>query len=274
MQPRYQDMNARFLWLLRGFGIRRVDKSSEKCYAIVKLLTIERMVYMNTELAERLKAYREKAGLTVEQLADKLEIRPDTVAEWECGASSPDAEMLVKLSRIYEVPVDWLLKNQPTEAHEKRVDIGLNGIHVVDPDENNEVHVGFRGIHVKDGHGKQVDISKNGVFVNGEKKNFCSDPSWAIWPIACSVSVIVYLILGFCFNLWHPGWLIFLLVPFVSGIVDSIRHRNPSEFPYPIIVAFAYLTLGFLFDMWHPWWILFLTIPVYYSILSLFKHRR
>lgn len=229
---------------------------------------------MDAELAERLKTYREKAGLTIEQLAAKLEINEETVAEWECGSSSPDAEMLVKLSSIYEVPVDWLLKNQPTEAHEKHIEVGLHGIHVVDPDKNTEVHVAFSGIHVKDENGKQVSVDKNGVFIDGKKKNLADDLEWAIGPIVSIVSVIVYLILGFCFNLWHPGWLIFLLVPFVSGTVEAIRHRDPSKFLYPVLIVFVYLSLGFFFNLWHPWWILFLTIPVYYSILRLIKHRR
>ena len=27
-------------------------------------------------------------------------------------------------------------------------------------------------------------------------------------------ATVIYLILGFFFHLWHPGWLIFLFIPF------------------------------------------------------------
>ena len=29
---------------------------------------------------------------------------------------------------------------------------------------------------------------------------------------------IIYLLLGFCCNLWHPGWLIFLAVPLLNEL--------------------------------------------------------
>ena len=72
------------------------------------------------------------------------------------------------------------------------------------------------------------------------------------------VSLIIFLILGFCFGLWHPGWTAFLLVPLVPIIlgVKKIKHV------YPFICGIAYLLMGFFANLWHPGWIIFLTIPI------------
>ena len=40
------------------------------------------------------------------------------------------------------------------------------------------------------------------------------------YPILC---VIFYLAIGFDYNLWHPGWLLFLTIPVYYIIVNNIR---------------------------------------------------
>lgn len=77
----------------------------------------------------------------------------------------------------------------------------------------------------------------------------------AATPMIC---LIVFLLLGFCFGLWHPGWLVFLLIPIVSVFLGTEK----IIVTYPMVCAFIYLLLGVLFGLWHPGWIIFLTIPV------------
>lgn len=86
---------------------------------------------------------------------------------------------------------------------------------------------------------------------------------WEFFPCA-SFCVLLYLCLGCIWNLWHPGWLVFLIVPIVVGILkDGLR-----GFPYPVFVLAVYLLIGFVWHLWHPGWLIFLTIPIYYTILS------
>lgn len=72
------------------------------------------------------------------------------------------------------------------------------------------------------------------------------------------ISLIIFLLLGFCFGLWHPGWLVFLLIPFMPILLGFKKLSNI----YPTIAVVIYLVLGFGFHAWHPGWIIFLTIPV------------
>ena len=59
--------------------------------------------------SENLKTLRKNKGITQEELAVRLNVVRQTVSKWERGQSVPDAEMLVKLAEIFEVPVSQLL---------------------------------------------------------------------------------------------------------------------------------------------------------------------
>lgn len=52
-------------------------------------------------LAAKLKEYRQKAGLTIYEVGDKIGKSGKTVSAWEAGRGQPDAEMFVKLYYLY-----------------------------------------------------------------------------------------------------------------------------------------------------------------------------
>jgi len=60
-------------------------------------------------LNENIKAIRKAKGLTQEELAIKLNVTRQTVSKWEKGLSVPDAEMLMSISEVFEIPVSTLL---------------------------------------------------------------------------------------------------------------------------------------------------------------------
>ena len=47
-----------------------------------------------TDLSERLRQLRKNAGLSQEQLAEKLDISRQSVSKWESGASIPDMDKI------------------------------------------------------------------------------------------------------------------------------------------------------------------------------------
>jgi len=68
----------------------------------------------------------------------------------------------------------------------------------------------------------------------------------------------LYLVLGFCFHLWHPGWLLFLTIP-----IYYMRPKNMlQKLSNPVTITLIYLVLGFYFNLWHPGWLVFLAIPI------------
>ncbi len=62
------------------------------------------------EIGKKLKAARAKFGLTQEQAAEKLYVTRQTVSNWENEKSYPDIVSIVKISELYGVSLDELLK--------------------------------------------------------------------------------------------------------------------------------------------------------------------
>lgn len=76
-------------------------------YAIITLQNEVPEVCMN--IGQRIRTDRIRLGKTQEELALELNISPQAVSRWECGASLPDIMMLPKLSKILHVSTDVLL---------------------------------------------------------------------------------------------------------------------------------------------------------------------
>ena len=60
------------------------------------------------ELGKKIKQLRFKAGLTQEQLADKLGIGPQAVSKWENDVAMPDITLLPLLAEVFGVTIDDL----------------------------------------------------------------------------------------------------------------------------------------------------------------------
>lgn len=76
------------------------------------------------------------------------------------------------------------------------------------------------------------------------------------------ISTIIFFILGFGFELWHPGWMVFLLIP-ITGLF-SVKHHKAKVFfvsAMPFISVLIFLSVGLSTDIWHPTWLVFFLIP-------------
>lgn len=60
-------------------------------------------------LAEKIRRMRERAGLTQEQLAEKLGVSRQVVTKWENGSGMPKIENLKALADYFHVTVDELI---------------------------------------------------------------------------------------------------------------------------------------------------------------------
>ena len=248
---------------------------------------------MNIDIANRLYEYRRKHNLSQEQLAEQIGVSRQAVSKWERAESSPDTDNLIELAKLYGCTLDELLytdeptRRDPTEEKSSGdyVNIGLGGIHIKDGSE--EVHISLKhGIHVTDGD-EEVHVSlRDGVKVkvNGEVE-YDSD-EWAEnvrkrWylhiPIG-TLAAIAYVCMGVLWNLWHPGWMIFLGVPVAYGIIEMFfakGARNKLEtFPIWWLASLAFFCLGFWWGLFHPGWLVWLGAAGYESLIKLVPRKK
>lgn len=62
------------------------------------------------EFARNLFSLRMERKLSVEDLATRLGVTPEQVCEWECARTSPTVEQMLRLSRVYGVGLEEIVR--------------------------------------------------------------------------------------------------------------------------------------------------------------------
>lgn len=78
-------------------------------------------------LGEKLKTLRKQAGLSQEQLAEKLSLSRATIAKWEGDFGVPDIRNLRALSQLLGVPLQALLDDAPIPSQDRQFAHGTSG---------------------------------------------------------------------------------------------------------------------------------------------------
>lgn len=291
---------------------------------------------MDLAMAQRLVDRRKAAGLSQEALAAQLGVSRQAVSKWERSESSPDTDNLIALAALYGVSLDELLYGEAAsdadgsedsstetvdEAKEAEdsaehadcgdkplVDISLaRGIHVIDPNKGEEVHVGWNGIHVtNERKGEEVHVGPDGVHVDtleddghsvhtdddgtvtidGETfsswkeahdkldhhgKHFHTKVgrTWNKFPFPALVA-LAYLVLGIVYGTWAAGLFLVFLVPAYYAIGDFIDRRHLSkliECIYPSAAIAWFLYMWLCLGQPHPAWAILITIPVIKALM-------
>ena len=173
-------------------------------------------------LAEKLKSMRKQAGLSQEQLAEKLGVSRQAVTKWETDAGIPDIENVMAISALFDISMDELLSNE--KGAKKPTDYLFESITEYDIDEPKRFDMKFGGakkfvlsgcesekIHIRlvsntlstlqndfkvkiDDIRKRIDVDvnrRNGVSEATAKEDvsiFVQIPSPYIWKIECAVN--------------------------------------------------------------------------------------
>ncbi len=61
------------------------------------------------DIGQTIRLLREKHGFKQINLANALQVSPQAVSKWERGANLPDIDQLLKISKLFNVSVDYLL---------------------------------------------------------------------------------------------------------------------------------------------------------------------
>lgn len=64
---------------------------------------------MSESIRISLKAARVNAGLTMEDVCKCLKVSKNTILNWEKGYTLPDADKAVKLSELYNLPLENII---------------------------------------------------------------------------------------------------------------------------------------------------------------------
>lgn len=106
---------------------------------------------MNEEFGEKLKALREKEGMSQTELAERLNVSRQAVYKWESNKGYPDIENLIQISDIFNVTIDELIRKDKILRNKISIDDDDNFEQFSDPGFYIGIVIGFIGLLVFDG---------------------------------------------------------------------------------------------------------------------------
>ena len=192
---------------------------------------------MSLMLGTKLADLRKRHGYSQEALADKMGVSRQAVSKWERGESTPDTDTLIELAQLYNVSLDELagIARKNTDEAEKKEE--------------------SKSAPAEDNDGKKQALYP------GLSSKLLKFP----FPI---VITAVYIFLGFTIHIWHPTWLLFLLIPAYYHFAIGARAKTKKGFMLGIPVFEAalvvFLELGLFLHAWSWAWILFIAALCYY----------
>lgn len=231
---------------------------------------------MENLLPERLSEERKKHGLSQETLAEKMQLSRQAISKWERGESSPDTENLITLSKIYGVSIDELLghdlyKSSTALSTEEDVLNAENDIEKpVISDEVKSAEQDEKSNDEKTQKQKKKILSPKKEKTKKEKEPILYPRVHSVLlkiPVAVAVPV-VFVVLGMLKGLWHPYWLMMLIIPVYYLVCFAFKARSIKSLflrmPIWLVTVAIFLYIGFCFSLWKYAWLIFLVNLIYY----------
>ena len=82
------------------------------------------------QLGNNIQILRKKKGLSQEKLAEKINVTRQTISNWELGATAPNPEQLILLSRELDISIDELVGNDTTSSNSLCEDKSIKDIYI------------------------------------------------------------------------------------------------------------------------------------------------
>ena len=83
---------------------------------------------MKNTFAANVKNLRKEIGLTQTELSEKIFVNKSMISAYEKGKRMPSLDVLIQLSSIFNVSIDYLLGIQRESTDDKKTTIDISGL--------------------------------------------------------------------------------------------------------------------------------------------------
>ena len=135
---------------------------------------------------------RKKQGITQEELAERMYVSRQTISRWETDSVYPDVETVIKLCEILESDMETLVRGDATAEKEPEL----------------EQEYGYETQEMK------YDPKRH--YVDWDELNA------GICALSFIIAIAAYLFMGFGYNLWHPGWWVFIAATVLCAVSSIV----------------------------------------------------
>lgn len=224
---------------------------------------------------------RKEAGLSQEELADKLAVSRQAVSKWERGEALPDTDNLIRLARLYNVSIDEIVGYAPekeTSADENKAAGGA------DEAKETDNASGANDAKETDNASGADDANDDGNADGEDDEYFTQDGETKKYYSKTKGGKHI------CFETDGKQKRII-----ISGDDDDDDDddndddddMDSDDYPrrrtrlcdvldgvYTILCVAAFFVWGAVFNGWEIAWTLFITIPIFTSIVACVRKKR
>lgn len=83
---------------------------------------------MKNTFAANVKNLRKEIGITQTELAEKIFVNKSMISAYEKGKRMPSLDVLIQLSSIFNVSIDYLLGIQRNDINDKETSLDISGL--------------------------------------------------------------------------------------------------------------------------------------------------
>ena len=211
------------------------------------------------QLGKRITTLRKNRNLSQEALAEQVGVSRQAISKWERDEALPDIYNLTTLAEIFGLTLDELLKGSDEAGASKKpmllaLELKLQAekyimagiamlilgafVFIIEPLSHQIqiiicVFMALGGILIiiKAGfmferfymlNKQALEASEESGVTRGKRNKKRQDALATIAALSCTLA---FLYLGFFKGMWHPGWMVYLLIPIVLAIGDLIASR-------------------------------------------------
>ena len=212
------------------------------------------------QLGERITTLRKNRNLSQEALAEQVGVSRQAISKWERDEALPDIYNLTTLAEIFGITLDELIKGSDEAGASKKpvlaalelklraekyimagiaililgalvfiieplsvqiqtiicVLMALGGILII-------IKAGFMLERFYMLNNQALEASEKSGVTRGRRNKKRRDAVTTIASLSCTLA---FLYLGFFKGMWHPGWMVYLLIPIAIAIEDLISSRQ------------------------------------------------
>ena len=188
---------------------------------------------------EKIQKLRKEAGLSQEELSYQLGVSRQAISKWERDNGYPETEKIVRMSKLFNVSLDYLLNEEDTEKTEISPD--EKGIYV-----SREMANGFL-LYQKWKH-LRIAIAV-GIMVGSLSLSFMwSDSSMLLFMLIWIVGIVLLFSVKLTDNPYRKLWKEPLLFDKTVKVELNTAYTEKKKFLQLFnLIGIAFIALGFLF---------------------------
>jgi transcriptional regulator with XRE-family HTH domain len=192
---------------------------------------------MDIKTADRLQELRKSHGFSQEALSEKLGVSRQAISKWERGESSPDTDNLIALAGIYGVTLDDILNPKkdittPDKPEEKKIKApsiyatrGKALLKFPFPLILAAIYV-IMNLILNQWHPSWIMFILIPIYYHYAGGCFSKSKKGYLFALPIpEIIILIYLLLGFTFNLWGAGAIVFIIIPIYYWAVAFYKNK-------------------------------------------------